>query len=59
MNMDKLKGSLESADVVEELIMLSQKVFGKSSKDVQKIIESFITRSYMMGKQNAVKTFEE
>jgi len=59
MDMDKLKGSLESADVVEELIMLSQKVFGKSSENVQKVIESFITRSYMMGKQNAIKTFEE
>ena len=59
MNMDKLKENLDSAEVVEELIILSKKVFGKSSEDIQKIIEMFITKSYMMGKQNAVKTFEE
>ncbi|MCL2230360.1 MAG: hypothetical protein FWC01_04640 [Treponema sp.] len=59
MNLDKLKESLESAEIVEELIALSQKVFGKSNNDVKKVIELFITKSYMMGKKNMVKTFDD
>jgi len=59
MNLDKLKESLESAEIVEELIALSQKVFGKSNDDVKKVVELFITKSYMMGKKNMVKTFDD
>jgi len=59
MNMDKLKEKVDSADVVEELIILSQKVFGKSSDDIKKIIEIFITKSYLMGKTNMVKFIDE
>ena len=59
MNFDKLKENIDGAGVVEELIILSQKVFNKNSDEVKKVIEIFITKSYLMGKQNAVKTFEE
>jgi len=59
MNFDKLKENMEAADVVEELIALSKKVFANSSDDVKKVVESFITKSYLMGKRNMVKTFDE
>jgi hypothetical protein len=59
MNLEKLKEKLDSADIVEELIALSQMVFSKSNDDVKKVIEMFITRSYLMGKKNMVQTFEE
>jgi hypothetical protein len=59
MNLEKIKEKIDTAEVVEELIILSNKVFGKSSDNVQKIIEMFITRSYLMGKKNMVKTFDE
>jgi len=59
MNLEKLKENIDSTEVVEELIILSKKVFGKSSDDVKKVIEMFITTSYLMGKQNAVKTFDD
>jgi len=59
MNFDKLNEKFESADVVEELIMLSSKVFDKNNDDVKKVVEMFITRSYLMGKQNAVKSFDD
>jgi hypothetical protein len=59
MNLEKLKEKLDSAEVVEELIILSGKVFNKSSDDVKNVIEMFITKSYLMGKKNMVKTFDE
>jgi hypothetical protein len=58
MNLEKLKKNIDSIDVVEELITLSQKVFGKSNDDVKNVIELFITKSYLMGKKNMVKTFD-
>lgn len=58
MNLEKLKKNIDSIDVVEELIALSQKVFGKSNDDVKNVIELFITKSYLMGKKNMVKTFD-
>jgi hypothetical protein len=59
MNFEKIKEKIESSNVVEELIMLSQKKNKKSSDDVKKVIEIFITKSYLMGKKNMVKTFNE
>jgi len=59
MNLDKLKEKIDSSDVVEDLVILSKKVFDKNSDDVKKVIEMFIVRSYLMGKKNMVKTFEE
>jgi len=59
MDLGKLKEKVDSTDVVEELIGLSNKVFDKSSDDVKNVVEMFITRSYLMGKKNQVKTFEE
>ncbi|MCL2187030.1 MAG: hypothetical protein FWB86_14455 [Treponema sp.] len=56
MNFEKLKERIGSADVVEELIMLSGKVFDKSNDDVKNIIEEFITKSYLMGKKNMTKS---
>jgi len=55
MNFEKLKDKIDSAGVVEELIILSGKVFGKSSGEAKKVIEMFITKSYLMGKKNLVK----
>jgi hypothetical protein len=59
MNLEKLKSNLDSAEVVEELIILSNKVFGKCSDDVKKVIEMFITRSYFMGKKNMNVTADD
>jgi len=59
MELDKLKEKLESVDVVEELIDLSKKVFGKNTEDVTKVIEMFITKSYLMGKKNMVKIIDD
>ena len=59
MNLDKLKEIVDSAKVVEELIALSKKVFGKCDDEVKNVVETFITKSYLMGKKNQVKTFEE
>jgi hypothetical protein len=59
MDWDKLKEMVDSAEIVEELISLSDKVFSKSNDDVKKIVELFITKSYLMGKKNMVKTFDE
>jgi len=59
MDLEKLNEKIDSADVVEELIILSGKVFDKSSDNVKKVIELFITKSYLMGKKNSVKTFDE
>jgi len=58
MDLEKYKEKIYSSEVVEELIDLSKKVFGKSSDDAKKIVEMFITQSYLMGKRNAVKTFD-
>jgi hypothetical protein len=58
MNLEKLKDSVYSTEIVEELIVLSGKVFGKSSDDVRNVIEMFITRAYLMGKKNMVKTID-
>ena len=59
MNFEKLKENVDAAQVVEELIAISKKVFGKCDDDVKKVVEIFITESYLMGKKNQVKTFEE
>jgi ribosomal protein S25 len=59
MDWEKLKEKVDSTEMVEELITLSQKVFDKSSDDVKKVVGMFITRSYLMGKRNMVKTFDE
>jgi len=59
MNLEKLKDRINSTEVVEELIILSAKVFDKSSDDVKNVIEKMITRAYLMGKKNMVKTFDD
>jgi len=59
MNMDKFKEIVDSAEIVEELLDLSKKIFGKSSDEVKSAVEILITKSYWMGKKNQVKTFDE
>jgi len=59
MNFDKLKETINSTDIVEELVVLSNKVFNKSSDDAKKVIEMFITKSYLMGKKNMIKTVND
>ena len=59
MNLDKLKEHIESTEVVEELIMLSKKVFSKTSDDVKGVIEMFITKSYLMGRKNMPQGTDE
>ena len=59
MNFEKLREKLDSADVVEELIMLSSKVFDKNSDEVKKVVEMFITKSYLMGKKNKVQIIDD
>jgi plasmid maintenance system killer protein len=59
MNFEKLNEKIDAAEVVEELIILSNKVFEKSSDNVKKVIEMFITKSYLLGKKNMVKTFDD
>jgi len=59
MNLEKLKEKVDSIGVVEELIALSEKVFGKCNDDVKNVVDMFITKSYLMGKKNQVKTFDE
>jgi hypothetical protein len=58
MDLEKYKEKIYSSEVIEELIDLSNKVFDKSSDDAKKIIEMFVTQAYLMGKRNAVKTFD-
>ena len=58
MDLEKLKKNLDSTDVVEELIILSGRVFGKSSDEAKNVIQMFITKSYLMGKKNMVKTVD-
>jgi hypothetical protein len=59
MNLEKINEKIDSADVVEELLILSGKVFGKSGDDAKKIIEMFITKAYLMGKKNMIQSFDE
>jgi hypothetical protein len=59
MNLEKLKENIDSVEVVEELMVLSKKVFGKCNDDVKNVVEMFITKSYLMGKKNQVKTFDD
>jgi hypothetical protein len=59
MDFEKLNGKIDTAELVEELIILSGKVFEKCNDDVKKVIELFITKSYLMGKRNMVKTFDD
>ncbi|MDR0455567.1 MAG: hypothetical protein LBH20_02635 [Treponema sp.] len=59
MNLEKLKENVNSTEVVEELIILSRKVFGKNSDDVKNVVEMFITKAYLMGKKNMVKTIDD
>ena len=59
MNLEKLKDHVGSIEKVEELIDLSKKVFGKSDDDVKNTVELFITKSYLMGKKNQTKTFDD
>jgi hypothetical protein len=58
MDLEKYREKINSSEIVEELIDLSNKVFDKSSDDAKKIIEMFISQSYLMGKRNMVKTFD-
>ena len=57
MNIDKLKEMINSTDVVEDLMMLGEKVF-KKNDDAVCAVTYFIERAYMMGKKNKVKTEE-
>jgi len=57
--MEKLKEKIDSTEVVEELLMLSGRVFGKNSDDVVKAIEMFITKSYLLGKKNMTKAVDD
>ena len=59
MNLEKLTEKLDSAKVVEELIDLSKKVFGKSDDVVNNVVQMFITKAYLMGKRNQVKPIDE
>ena len=59
MNLEKLKERIDSTKVVEELIALSKKVFVKCDDDVKNVVETFITKAYLMGKKNQVKTFDD
>jgi hypothetical protein len=58
MDLEKYKEKIYSCEVIEELIDLSTKVFDKSSDEAKSIIEMFVTQAYLMGKRNAVKTFD-
>jgi len=58
MDLEKLNKKIENTGVVEDLIILSKKVFDKSDDDVKKIIEMLITKSYLMGKKNLAKTID-
>jgi hypothetical protein len=58
MDLEKLKERIEAAEIVEELITLSGKIFSKNSDEVKNVIETFITKSYLMGKKNMIKTFD-
>jgi len=59
MNLEKFKEKLDSVNVVEELVALSRTVFGKCDDDVKNVVEMFVTKSYLLGKKNQVKTFDD
>jgi len=59
MNIEKLKETIDSTEVVEELLILSSKVFDKSNDEAKKAIEWFISRSYLLGKRNMMKVIED
>jgi len=59
MNMEKFKEKMDAAEVVEELLIFSKKIFGRNSDEALEVIEMFITKSYLMGKQNAIKSFDD
>ena len=59
MNLEKFKEKVDSAEVVEELVVLSEKVFGKCNDDVKIVVAMFIEKSYLMGKQNQIKAFND
>ena len=59
MDFDKLKEKIDSTDIVEELVVLANKVFDKSSDDAKKVIEMFIAKSYLMGKKNMIKAVSD
>jgi hypothetical protein len=59
MNLEKFKEKVDSAEVVEELVVLSDKVFGKCNDDVKVVVTMFIEKSYLMGKQNQIKAFND
>ena len=59
MNLSKLKEIIDSAEVVEELIILSKKVFCISGDDAKEAIELFIAKSYLMGKRNLMRIIED
>jgi len=59
MNLDKLKENIDSTKVVEELIILSGKVFEKNSDDAKQVIETFISKAYLMGKKNMAKPVDD
>jgi hypothetical protein len=59
MDLEKIKERIDSSGVVEDLILLSKKVFDKNSDDVKQVIETFITKSYLMGKKNMAKPFDD
>jgi len=58
MDFDKLKAKIESAEVVEGLVLLANNIFDKDSDDVKKTVEMLITSAYLMGKKNTIKTFD-
>jgi succinate-acetate transporter protein len=59
MNWKKLKETIDSAEVVEELISLSRTIFYKSSDNVKKVIEMLIAKSNSIGKKNMEHTSEK
>ncbi len=59
MDFDKLKETMDSIEIVEELIVLSGKIFNKSGDDSKKVIEMLITKSYLMGKKNMIKAVSD
>jgi len=58
MELEKYKEKIDSSEVIEELIDLSNKIFAKSGDDARNVVDMFITQAYLMGKRNAVKTVD-
>jgi len=59
MDLEKIKERIDSTGVVEDLILLSKKVFDKNSDEAKQVIETFIKKSYLMGKKNMAKPFDD